>query len=68
MDRERKREVHQMLESFHCTDNGDLDSEKTAVIQELLMEVERLEKGWSEWELVGDSLAPSGSGGGKHAR
>ena len=34
-----------MLESYQQTDNGDLDSEKTAVIEELLMEVERLDKG-----------------------
>ena len=33
-----------MLESYQQTDNGDLDSEKTAVIEELLMEVERLDK------------------------
>jgi hypothetical protein len=42
MKAERKREIHQMLESFHHTDNSDLDAEKTAVIAELLAELERL--------------------------
>jgi hypothetical protein len=44
MKAERMQEIHQMLESYQQTDNGDLDSEKTAVIEELLMEVERLDK------------------------
>jgi hypothetical protein len=34
MKAERKGEVHQMLESYQQTDNSNLDSEKTAVIQE----------------------------------
>ena len=42
MDWERKREILQMLESFGHTDNSDLDSEKTAVIAELLAEVEHV--------------------------
>lgn len=44
MDRERKREILQMLESYQQTDSSHLDTEKTAVIAELLMEVERLEE------------------------
>jgi hypothetical protein len=44
MKRERKREIYQMLESYQQTDNSNLDSEKTGVVEELLMEVERLEK------------------------
>jgi hypothetical protein len=42
MDWERKREIHRMLESYQQTDSSHLDSEKTAVIAELLMDVERL--------------------------
>jgi hypothetical protein len=39
----RKREIHQLVEACQQTDNTDLDSEKTAVIEELLAEVEILE-------------------------
>ena len=42
MDVMRQQEIHQMLESYQQTDNSGLDSEKTAVIEELLNEVERL--------------------------
>jgi hypothetical protein len=45
MDCERKQEIHQMLEAYRQTDNTELDSERTAIIQELLMEIERLDGG-----------------------
>jgi hypothetical protein len=45
MESERKQEIHQMLEACQQTDNSDLEAEKTAIIQELLMEVERMENG-----------------------
>jgi hypothetical protein len=59
MKAERKGEVHQMLESYQQTDNSNLDSEKTAVIQELLMVVERLEEERT-------SERASGGGGTEH--
>lgn len=39
----RKREIQQLVDACQQTDNSELEYEKTAVIQELLMEVERLE-------------------------
>ena len=42
MKTERMAEVHQLLESYQQTDNSELEAEKTAIIQELLIEVERL--------------------------
>lgn len=65
MDRERKQEIHQMLESYQQTDNSDLDSEKTTAIQELLTEVERLEKVRWTSEGEGNTNWESGLGGGK---
>jgi hypothetical protein len=47
MEANRKREVGQLVEAYHQTDNTELDSEKTAIIRELLMEVERLDGGCS---------------------
>lgn len=41
----RKQEIHRVAEACQQTDNSDLEAEKTAVIQELLAEVERLENG-----------------------
>ena len=46
MKAERKQEIHQLLEAGQHTDNSDLEAEKTAVIEELLGEVERLGNSW----------------------
>ncbi len=40
----RKQAVYQLLEACRATDNSELAAEKTAVIAELLAEVERLER------------------------
>jgi hypothetical protein len=42
MDLSRKREIYQLLEACRRTDNSNLEAEKTAVIGELLAEVERI--------------------------
>ena len=42
MDTARKQEIYRHLEVYSSSDNGDSAAEKTAIIQELLMEVERL--------------------------
>jgi hypothetical protein len=39
----RKQELYRLVEACRHTDNGELDWEKTEAIEELLMEVERLE-------------------------
>jgi len=45
MTASRGREIQQLVDACQQTDNGDLEAEKTAVIAELLAEVERLENG-----------------------
>ena len=42
MRKKRLHELRQLAESCHHTDTTELDYEKTAVIEELLAEVERL--------------------------
>jgi hypothetical protein len=44
MDATKKRQVSQLVEASLHTDNSESESEKTAVIAELLAEVERLEQ------------------------
>ena len=44
MDEIRKQQIQQLLEACHETDNSVLEAEKTAVIGELLIEVENLEE------------------------
>jgi hypothetical protein len=46
MEPKRRREVEHLLEACQSTDNSELDYEKTAVIAELLTEVERLGASW----------------------
>jgi hypothetical protein len=46
MEQQRRREIDQLLEACRETDNSDLEAEKTAVISELLTEVERLGANW----------------------
>ncbi len=38
----RKQAIRQLIETCHETDNSELEAEKTEVIEELLVEVERL--------------------------
>jgi hypothetical protein len=50
MTTDRKLELHGLVIACHHTDNTELEAEKTAVLEELLKEVERLENnnagGW----------------------
>jgi hypothetical protein len=56
MDTKRKREIHQFLEACYETDNSNLEAEKTAVIAELLAEVEQSGKGGAG---SGDHVQPT---------
>ena len=44
MTRERINQINGYLEGFYATDNGEAAWEKTALIEELLAEVEQLER------------------------
>jgi hypothetical protein len=44
MTQQRGIEISQLVEACHNTDNSEVESEKTAVIEEVLGEVERLEQ------------------------
>ena len=44
MDQVRKQELYRLVEACENTDNSELESEKTAVIAELLAVVEQLER------------------------
>ena len=44
MESNRKDEIRQLIEASRETDRTERESEKTAVIQELLMEVEEMER------------------------
>ena len=44
MESRRIAEIYQLLEAYRETDGTDLQAEKTAVIAELLEEMERLER------------------------
>jgi hypothetical protein len=44
MTAQRKDEIYQLLEACQATDNSELESEKTAVIGELLAELEQADR------------------------
>ena len=48
MTAERIQQIHTYLDGFYATDNGDAAWEKTALIEELLAEVEALRKKLAE--------------------